>query len=59
MTYPTMTLKEFNDYMQEGHYQYSLYIILQLDESMEYLKKAKQADADMKKFFGTNGHMLP
>ncbi|MFU0844520.1 MAG: HEPN domain-containing protein [Lacticaseibacillus casei] len=51
MTYPTMTLKEFNEYMQEGHYQYSLFIILQLDEAMEYLKKAQQADADMKKFW--------
>ncbi len=40
MAYPTMTLKEFNEYMQEGHYQYSLFVILQLDEAMEYLKGA-------------------
>ena len=51
MDYPTMTLKEFNEYMQEGHYQYSLFVILQLDEAMEYLKKAQQADTGMKKFW--------
>ena len=49
MSYPTMTLKEFNEYMQEGHYQYSLFVILQLDEAVEYFKKAKHADAGMKK----------
>ena len=38
MSYPTMTLKEFNEYMQEGHYQYSLFVILQLDEAVEYFK---------------------
>ena len=39
MAYPTMTLKEFNEYMQEGLYQYSLFVILQLDEAAEYLKR--------------------
>ncbi|MFC6785006.1 DnaB-like helicase C-terminal domain-containing protein [Halobaculum halobium] len=42
MSYPTMTLKEFNEYMQEGHYQYSLFVILQLDEAVEYFKKANK-----------------
>lgn len=44
MTYPVMTLREFNAYMQEGHFQYSLLVILQLDEATEYLKKAKKSD---------------
>lgn len=57
MNYPIMTLREFNAYMQEGHYQYSLLVILQLDESMIYLNKAKQADEDNQKFWYQWAHV--
>lgn len=51
MSYPVMTLREFNAYMQEGHYRYSLLVILQLDEATECLKKAKTADELSQKFW--------
>lgn len=37
--------------MQEGHYTYTLFVILTLDEAVEYFKKDKTADAGMKKFW--------
>lgn len=51
MAYPVMTLREFNDYMQEGHFKYSLFVILQLDVAAVCLQKAKKADQYSQKYW--------
>lgn len=47
-----MTLKQFDEYMQEGHFNYSVFVILQLDEAATYLKIAKKHPEKAKKLYG-------